>query len=133
MFVFGNRSLDSLSTADGRWTEICNMALSLGVMDFSVLEGHRNKQKQNAAYDEDNSQVRWPNGKHNTLPSLAVDLAPYPIIWSEGERFRILAGLIFACAAILGYKLRWGGDWNSNGRMRDEKFRDPGHFELVDA
>ncbi len=34
-------------------------------------------------------------------------------------------------ARSLGVALRWGGDWNSNWIVRDERFQDLGHMELV--
>ncbi len=29
------------------------------------------------------------------------------------------------------HSIRWGGDWNMNTMIKDESFRDTGHFELV--
>lgn len=69
--------------------------------DFSVLEGHRGEKAQNAAYDAGNSRVRWPNSAHNKTPSLAVDIAPYPIDWNDMERFRELIYRFDAVAAVL--------------------------------
>jgi peptidoglycan L-alanyl-D-glutamate endopeptidase CwlK len=34
-------------------------------------------------------------------------------------------------AKLKGILLRWGGDWNMDGRTTDNKFDDLGHFELV--
>lgn len=69
--------------------------------DFSVLEGHRGEKAQNAAYDAGNSHVRYPNSAHNKNPSLAVDIAPYPIDWNDLERFRELIYRFDAVAAVL--------------------------------
>ncbi|MDD9976357.1 MAG: hypothetical protein OXQ30_01295, partial [Boseongicola sp.] len=54
--------------------------------DCTILEGHRDKDRQNQMVAEGKSQVRWPDGKHNTVPSLAVDVTPYPIKWDDRER-----------------------------------------------
>lgn len=131
-YVFGHRSSMALASCDPRLEAIFRLALSWQIMDFSVLEGHRGEEKQNAAFDDGKSQIRWPKGKHNKIPSLAADVAPYPIDWGDTERFCVLAGIVFAAAAQLGHTIRWGGDWNSDGFTRDESFRDRGHFELVD-
>ncbi len=70
------------------------------------------------------------NGKHNKMPALAVDIAPYPIVWSDTGQFAYLAGWIMAIAKIRGVRIRWGADWNRNNLIRDEKFLDWGHFEI---
>ena len=76
--------------------------------------------------------MSWPNSKHNSLPSVAVDIAPYPIDWEDTERFIQLSGAILQIAKQNGLDLRWGGDWNRDGRMTDESFRDLLHFEMVE-
>ena len=43
-----------------------------------------------------------------------------------------MAGYIQATADKLGIKIRWGGDWDSDGDLDDQTFMDLGHFELVD-
>lgn len=100
-------------------------------MDFSILEGHRGKAEQDEAYRTGKSKVRFPNGKHNQVPSHAVDIAPYPLDWSDTERFVYFAGFIMGVAASHDVRLRWGGDWDRDTEVEDETFRDLGHFELV--
>jgi peptidoglycan L-alanyl-D-glutamate endopeptidase CwlK len=33
-------------------------------------------------------------------------------------------------ASGLGIKLRWGGNWNGDFNLKDNKFQDIGHFEV---
>lgn len=133
MPTFSNASLAQLDTCHVNLQRIAHEAIK--VYDFAVIEGHRGEAKQNAAFARGDSQVTYPHGKHNATPSNAFDIMPYPVDWSGSsanhERSVFLAGIIMATAFHLGIKLRYGGDWNSNGDMRDEKFRDYGHFELV--
>jgi peptidoglycan L-alanyl-D-glutamate endopeptidase CwlK len=68
--------------------------------------------------------------KHNSKPSLAVDIAPYPIDWADDERFYFLAGIIKAASHQVGVKVRWGGDWDSDDDFHDQTFMDLGHFEI---
>lgn len=124
------RSLERLSLVDIRLQEIVLKAIE--ITDFSVLEGHRDFVEQERMFREGHSHLRWPESKHNSLPSLAVDLAPYPIDWSDTERFILLAGVMFTLASQRGIELRWGGDWDRDGRMSDESFRDYVHFEIVE-
>jgi len=34
-------------------------------------------------------------------------------------------------ASQMGIKIRWGGDWDSDGSVCDNKFNDLVHFELA--
>ena len=95
-----------------------------------VLEGHRGEEKQNAAYDKGNSKVRYPNGKHNQSPSVAVDVAPYPIDWADRDRFHYFGGYVLGVAKQMGLNIRWGGDWNQDTQTKDNKFDDLVHFEI---
>lgn len=130
MPTFSQQSEERLATCDERLQLIARAAIE--VMDFVVMEGHRNKEAQNVAVARGNSQVSWPNGKHNSMPSRAMDVAPYPIDWKDTERFVLLHGVIKCIAHDLGIKIRHGIDWDSDLNMREEKFRDYPHIELVD-
>lgn len=129
MPTLGKRSLEHFATLHPDLQRVVEEAIK--VTDFTVLVGHRGEAEQNAAFAAGKSKLKWPKSAHNTLPSDAVDLAPYPIDWSDRERFCYLAGVVMACAARIGVKLRWGGDWNGNGVFSDETFSDLPHFELA--
>lgn len=93
-------------------------------VDCTILCGHRGEQEQNEAYALGHSKVRFPNSKHNPNPSMAVDVAPYPVDWNDLNRFREFAVIVKECAARMGIKVRHGGDWKG--------FPDWPHWELVD-
>ncbi len=101
--------------------------------DCSVLVGNRSHADQDKAFNAvpQRSKVKWPNGKHNSLPSSAVDVAPYPVDWSNTKRFYHFAGYVQGIANELGIKIRWGGDWDSDYDLDDQKFMDLVHFELI--
>jgi|SRR3990167_1636574 len=132
MYSFGSLSLKRLDTCDDRIKKVLREVIK--IFDFTILEGFRNEVDQNLAYARGHSKVRWPEGKHNKSPSLAVDIAPFPIDWSSKEaatqRFIYLAGHVMSEARRQGIPLRWGGDWDGNNDTRDERFRDLGHFEI---
>lgn len=109
------------------------MRRAILITDFSVLKGYRGEAEQTQAFESGNSKLRFPDSKHNEFPSNAVDIAPYPIDWADLESFVFLAGIVKACAWQMGIKIRWGGDWDNDHRMRDENFRDYGHFELMEG
>lgn len=100
-------------------------------VDFTVLAGHRNKDDQEDAFRRKASTKQWPNSKHNKLPSVAVDIAPYPVDWNDTARFARLFGYIERIAEEKDINIRWGADWNDNYRTNDEKLIDMPHIELV--
>jgi hypothetical protein len=105
-------------------------------VDVSLISGHRGQEEQDEYYRTDRSKVRYPNSKHNSYPSLAVDLQPYPYPENEHDlraALGYIAGLSMMIAHKYGWKLRWGGDWDSNGSVVDNGFDDLYHLELVDA
>lgn len=107
--------------------------------DCTIVEGHRGKERQNKAYAEGKSQLRWPNSKHNKYPSLAVDAAPYEkrgIDWSYTQ-MAFFAGYVLGIAdqlyatGVISHKIRAGIDWNGNRDIDDETFKDAPHFEII--
>ena len=130
MARFGTRSTQVLSTCDPRIIDVLERAITIS--DFAVICGHRGELDQNRAYATGASKARWGQSAHNTFPSRAVDIAPYPINWDDTEAFVFLAGIVIACSHSLGYGdlFLWGGDWDADHRMADERFRDYPHFEL---
>ena len=128
---FGKKSKHQLSTCDKRLIKVFNEVIK--TVDCSVLEGHRHQTRQDALYKEGKTKVKFPHGRHNSLPSRAVDVCPYPIDWSDRERFHLFSGFVLGIAKSMGIKLRWGGDWNMNWEVDDNKFDDFPHFEVLDA
>lgn len=128
---FGNASKLKLMTCDQRLQKICLDAIE--VMDFTVLCGHRDSDEQNKLFEEGKTKVQWPKSKHNVTPSVAVDLAPYPVDWNDTERFYALAGVMFAIAAKHKIKLRWGGTWGGIDDKNPSGFVDMPHFEIVEG
>lgn len=95
-------------------------------MDVIVLCGHRGEREQNAAYDRGNSKLRYPRSKHNSLPSRAIDIAPYTpgiiVDWKDLKKFAIMCDHIKHIADQLGIKIRQG---------RYFSFHDWPHTEIV--
>lgn len=87
-----------------------------------VIFGYRGQEEQDLAYAKKNSPFKFPQSKHNKQPSLAVDIAPLPLNWSDTESFIRLARMVKLKAKILGIDIIWGGDF--------KKLKDLVHFEL---
>ena len=130
---FGKRSEGRLATVDPRLAEVVRDALKVVPFDLTVLTGHRSREDQERAVRLGRSRVHYPRGKHNRLPSLAVDLAPYPIDWHDRPRFVFLAGVMTAAGRERGLDIRWGGNWDGDGTLiTDQTLVDLPHFELLE-
>ena len=94
---------------------------------------HRTAERQLQLYEQGMSQLDGVEKKsrHQSDPSRAIDIAPYPIDWNDLGRFQYLAGFVLAIAEMNDIKLRWGFDWDMDGDFRDQKFYDAPHFELI--
>jgi len=127
---FGKKSKEELSTCRKELQEVFNEVIK--TVDCSVLEGNRHQTRQDALYEEGKTKVKYPMGRHNALPSFAVDVCPYPVDWGDRERFHLFAGFVIGIAKSMDINLRWGGDWNQNWEVDDNKFDDFPHFELIE-
>ena len=125
---FGKKSKKGLNTCDKRLQKVFNEVIKH--VDCSVLEGHRNEERQNKLFDEGKTKVKFPNGRHNSSPSRAVDVTPYPVDWDDRERQTLFAGFVLGIAQSMDIKLRWGGDWDMDFQVMDNRFDDFPHFEI---
>jgi len=125
---FGKRSRRNLSEAHPSLQKLFNEVIQ--VIDCAVIEGVREKEEQDRLFESGKSKVRWPASKHNSVPSCAVDVIPWPVDWNDRERFVYFAGIVKGVASQLGVSIRWGGDWDSDNDLKDQSFNDLPHFEI---
>jgi peptidoglycan L-alanyl-D-glutamate endopeptidase CwlK len=121
---------------------VVKRALEISPIDFTVLEGVRSQERQNELWAQGRTKpglvVTWiqSTGTHGIQKDgygHAVDVAPYPIDWSDFERFDQLATVMFAAAKELGVTLRWGGNWDMDAVIHEKGESDSPHFELFGA
>lgn len=127
---FSAKSKKKLETCDIRIQNIFNEVIKH--IDCTILEGYRGSGRQNELYRTGKSQLRYPNGKHNSEPSLAVDVMPYPIDWKDRERVTLFAGFVLGIARHQGVILTWGGDWDNDWRVKDNNFDDLPHYQILE-
>jgi peptidoglycan L-alanyl-D-glutamate endopeptidase CwlK len=136
MAEFGKRSMDRLATAHPDLQKVMKEAIK--DFDFTILYGYRTPEEQKKLYevgrhlDGDTWQVvgktvtnldgTVKKSKHNYNPSLAVDIAPYPIDWEDIDRFKTMVQIVKNAALRVGVSIKCGADW---------KMRDYPHFELA--
>jgi hypothetical protein len=110
------------------------------LQDIIVTCGLRSKADQEDAFNRGASKLHWPQGPHNNakmpvLPddlsalaeedkSSAVDIVPYPSMWDDEAKVRLLGKYGKQCLEELRMEsdIVWGGDW--------QKFPDTPHWQL---
>jgi peptidoglycan L-alanyl-D-glutamate endopeptidase CwlK len=146
---FGTASLDRLAQADPRIQELFKEVVKYA--DCTVLCSFRGKQEQDAAFAAGNSKLRFPQSKHNSMPSQAVDVMPWHtdkphVRWPDLSGFTPkqmaqiynyasiahFAGITRGIALERGIPIRWGGDFNRNYLMEDKDSWDLPHYQLDD-
>jgi len=131
---FSEKSRQRLSTCD---QELQELFLGIDALGFecTIIEGHRGQKDQDRYYAKGRSKVKWPDGKHNQIPSKAVDVAPYvhgALSWNKNHCI-YFAGVVMGVAKIIETKIRWGGNWDRDDEViTDQEFQDLVHFELVE-
>lgn len=130
MPVFGTKSKKQLETAHPDLQRLFNEVIKH--WDCSVIEGKRSEARQARLFAAGASKTLqskhvYPLGE----PALALDVAPYPIKWDDTERFYAFGGFVVGVATMMGLKVRWGGDWDSDREFDDQRFFDLPHFELI--
>ena len=119
---FSLKSKIKLQTCDIRLQKLFNEVIKH--VDCSILEGHRTKDRQNELYQEGKTKAKYPDSNHNSLPSSAVDVVPYPVDWNDINRFYHFAGIVKGIASQMDIKIRWGGEFKN--------FFDGPHWELME-
>jgi peptidoglycan L-alanyl-D-glutamate endopeptidase CwlK len=141
MNKFSTRSQDRLDQCHPDLQVLANAVLKFH--DCTVITGHRDEAEQTRVFTEKLSTKQWPDSKHNSKPSIAIDLAPYrpnSNMW-EFKYSLYFAGLVLGTADALltsgamKHAVRWGGNWSTirdNPRgFADVSFYDGLHFELT--
>lgn len=135
MAYYGKKSRKRLNTCHPDWHII--MGEVIKIIDNSIIEGHRGRKKQNRYFSNGTSKVKWPDGNHNTTPSMAIDAAPWPEIYDDWGKCYFFAGIVLGVADRLlkegkvFHKVGWGGDWDGDKNLKDQSFFDLVHFWLI--
>lgn len=141
-YQFGKRSTDNLVGVHPDMVRVVKRALELswkaGGPDFTVIEGVRTPERQRELYAQGRTKpgniVTWTlKSNHFKDPKTgfghAVDL--FPGKWDDLKLFDQMAKFMFQAAAELKIKIRWGADWDRDGKPRERGETDSPHFELA--
>lgn len=149
------RSEAALAGLDPRLRRVADRALEISEVDLVALEGVRTKARQHYLYAGGRTtaelrakgivgvvgrpkdrKVTWTlTSNHFADPRTgkgrALDVVPYPIDWDDTHRFDLMAKAFFTASAELQIPIRWGADWDRDGKPRERGESDSPHFELA--
>ena len=130
MFRLGKRSRSRLEGVHPDLKAVVELAITLTMLDFTVLEGARSDERQIVLFAVGATSTM--NSRHKVKKvedggdgfAHAVDLGA----WIDGEvrwdwpLYDKIAACMKLASFELGIEIEWGGDWRS--------FRDGPHFQL---
>jgi peptidoglycan L-alanyl-D-glutamate endopeptidase CwlK len=140
---FGKTSLERLATCHPLLQQLLHEVVL--TKNCTILEGHRPQERQDELFTLGRSKVKWPDSRHNALPSLAVDVAPWyndapHVRWPDPKsstyarelgQWYLFIGYVQRAAEDLGIAIRCGADWDGDGLTTDQSFHDLPHIELL--
>lgn len=132
-FKLGKTSLARLQGVDETLVNVVKRAIEISEVDFTVMEGVRTLERQRELYAQGRTApgkiVTWTM-KSRHIEGKAVDLVPYPLDWNDIEKFNKIKDAMFQAARELDVNLRWGADWDGDGKYREKGEYDSPHFEI---
>lgn len=137
--ALGAKSRERLDGVHPDLVKVVKRAIQLTDQDFMVLEGVRTPVRQRELYAQGRTgpgpKVTWTLNSNHFINSKsgyghAVDLVPFPIDWSH-DKLDVVSRAMFAAARELGVAIRWGADWDRDGKPRERGESDSPHFELA--
>lgn len=138
-YALGPQSRANLAGVHPRLIRVVERAIQISPVDFKVIEGVRTPERQKALYAQGRTKpgpvVTWTL-KSNHFKQAdgfghAVDLLPAPYDWKDLQPFNQMATAMIAASRELDIPIRWGADWDADGKPREKGETDSPHFELA--
>lgn len=138
-YAFGTTSLKRLEGVHPKLVAVATSAIARSSVDFMVLEGVRTPARQLQLYAQGRTKpgpiVTWTKVSNHFKKAdgygHAVDLVPWPVDWNDLKKFDAIAQAMFAASRELSIPIRWGADWDRDGKPRERGEGDSPHFELA--
>ena len=132
MYSYGLKSTQVLETCHPDLVVFANELIKY--VDVSLVFGHRSPELQNSLWRKGRDEngdiidikqvVTYKDGyeklsKHNSDPSDALDLIPYPSGWKDESQMYYVGGIAMVVAKQLyelgeiSTEIEWGGQWSS--------------------
>ena len=138
---FGDTSIKRLSQVDDRLKELFEEVVRH--YDCHIMCGMRTTEEQQELFALGRSKpgrivtyVDGVNKKSSHQFGRAVDVAPWfeevpHIRWDNEKDWFHFAGFVKGVAALKGIPVIWGGDWDSDFDLEDQRFNDWPHWEIT--
>lgn len=139
-YSLSERSLNNLKGVHPNLIAVVKRAIEITKQDFMVIEGVRTQARQDELWAQGRTKpgpiVTWTkdassHGIGKDGFGHAVDICPYPVDWNDLKKFDEISKAMFAAGNELGVRLRWGADWDMDGKPRERGESDSPHFELA--
>jgi len=134
-FKLSNRSLRRMAGVNQKLVNIVELAIQRTPIDFGVawMGGLRTAEEQNQLFKDGYSKCDGYeiHSKHQLGNAVDLNVFVGSKFVENKEMLCVVAGVMFACADELNINIRWGGDWDSDSDLRDNKFNDLYHYELT--
>ena len=130
-FELSARSRERLQGVHPDLVRVVERAASKASAEFVVLEGVRTEARQRELYAQGRTKpgkivTDTMNTRHRTQRcgyGCAVDVAPVEpdgsIDWNDPKKFLALGKVMFAAAIEEGVPIRWGYDWDRDGKLQE--------------
>lgn len=153
MAKFSTRSIAKLHTCDQDLQILFSHVIKY--FDCSVIHGQRTPAEQFELFKKGRELIndtwlitdkkKWVTNcdgykvksEHNNLPlSNAVDVVPYPTLYSDVDTIRYFSGMVMGIAKMLKtygaieHDIVCGIDWDSDNDLNDQKLFDAVHFQI---
>lgn len=139
-YSLSQRSISNLRGVHPDLVAVVKRAIEITEQDFIVIEGVRTQERQDELWAQGRTKpgpiVTWTkdassHGIGKDGYGHAVDICPFPVDWNDISKFDAIYVAMMTAAQELGVRLRYGGDWDMDGRLREKGETDSPHFELA--
>lgn len=155
-YILSQRSLNNLKGVHPNLVKVVKRAIEITDQDFMVIEGVRSREQCMINYGKGRTvaqclakgiparyaqpkvaKVTWLSNPFASKHCVqkdgyghAVDICPYPVDWKDLKKFDAIGSAMLKAGRELGIAVRWGADWNRNGKLRERGENDSPHFEI---
>lgn len=138
VFHYGAKSKAQLKLAHPLLQKL--FAEAIKHIDIQILQSQRGEKAQEEAFRLGHSRAHFGQSAHNWEPSIALDVCLYPLDWEDRPGFLAVQAIVgwydpkknsgHGLAKTMKIPIIWGGDWDSDGDLTDQKLIDLPHYEL---
>lgn len=143
MGQLSQKSIDKMKGVHPDLQQVVIAAAERVPFPLLVVEGVRTEARQRELYAQGRTKpgkvVTWTMDTRHRVQKCgygcAVDLAPLKpdgsVDWGDTKKFYAIGAAMKAAAANDNVPIRWGYDWDGDGKLQEKGEYDGPHFELA--